>query len=80
MLLCICLLTLQSVPVRLEFNVRIPMRDGVALSADIYRPDAPGRFPVILLRTPYDNGTAPNRVAGKKWAANISYPIAGASL
>jgi putative CocE/NonD family hydrolase len=29
------------------------MRDGVTLSADVYRPDADGRFPVILSRTPY---------------------------
>ncbi len=29
------------------------MRDGVTLSADVYRPDAAGRFPVILSRTPY---------------------------
>ncbi|MEO8449014.1 MAG: CocE/NonD family hydrolase [Gemmatimonadota bacterium] len=71
MLLHLGLLALaaQSNPVRFEFNVRIPMRDGVALSADIYRPDLPGKFPVILLRTPYDNGTAPNRIAGKKWAS-----------
>ena len=34
-------------------NVMIPMSDGVKLAADIYRPDAPGRFPVIITRTPY---------------------------
>src|SRR5258708_1796639 len=39
--------------VRVKFDRRIPMRDGVTLSADIYRPDAEGRFPVILSRTPY---------------------------
>jgi putative CocE/NonD family hydrolase len=39
--------------VKVEFDRRIPMRDGVTLSADLYRPDAPGRFPVILTRTPY---------------------------
>jgi len=36
-----------------EHNVKIPMRDGVDLSANIYRPDDPGKFPVILVRTPY---------------------------
>jgi len=37
-------------------NVRIPMRDGVELSADIYLPGkGEGPFPVILARTPYDN-------------------------
>ena len=41
-------------------NVMVPMRDGVRLATDIYRPaDAngnplPGRFPVILGRTSYD--------------------------
>jgi len=30
------------------------MRDGVVLRADIYRPKAEGRFPVLLTRTPYD--------------------------
>ena len=39
--------------VKVEFDRRIPMRDGVTLSADVYRPDADGRFPVILSRTPY---------------------------
>ena len=35
-------------------DVMAPMRDGVLLAADVYRPDAPGRFPVIVTRTPYD--------------------------
>ena len=35
-------------------NVMAPMRDGVLLAADVYRPDAPGKFPVIVTRTPYD--------------------------
>jgi len=30
------------------------MRDGVTLRADIYRPKADGKFPVLLVRTPYD--------------------------
>lgn len=30
------------------------MRDGTILRADVYRPDAPGEFPVLLCRTPYD--------------------------
>ena len=31
-------------------------RDGVTLRADVYRPDASGNFPVLLVRTPYDKG------------------------
>lgn len=34
-------------------NVTVPMRDGIALATDVYRPDTTGHFPVILLRTPY---------------------------
>ncbi len=37
-----------------EGNVPGKMRDGVVLRSDIWRPDAPGQYPVILVRTPYD--------------------------
>src|SRR3712207_8827807 len=36
-----------------ERNVPARMRDGTTLFADVYRPDAEGRFPVLLLRLPY---------------------------
>jgi len=35
----------------------VPMRDGVHLSANIFRPEAPGRYPTILVRTPYGKGS-----------------------
>jgi len=41
---------------RTLYDVPVPMRDGVRLSADVYLPDAAGPFPTILERTPYDNG------------------------
>ncbi len=37
-----------------ERNVAVKMRDGVILRADIYRPRAEGKFPVLLQRTPYN--------------------------
>jgi len=37
-----------------EHGVAVKMRDGVVLRADIYRPKADGKFPVLLQRTPYD--------------------------
>ena len=41
-----------------RYNVKVPMRDGVKLSADIYSPSGEqGPFPVILGRTPYNNMT-----------------------
>jgi putative CocE/NonD family hydrolase len=47
------LLSRPEYEVHLDSNVDVPMRDGVSLKTDIYRPDAEGRFPVILVRTPY---------------------------
>jgi predicted acyl esterase len=40
--------------ITIEHGVEAKMRDGTILRADIYRPTAPGKFPVILKRTPYD--------------------------
>ncbi|MCA1599608.1 MAG: CocE/NonD family hydrolase, partial [Chloroflexi bacterium] len=37
----------------IDFDRRVPMRDGLTLSADVYRPKGEGRHPAILLRTPY---------------------------
>lgn len=34
-------------------DVMLTMRDGVILAADVYIPDGPGPFPVILTQTPY---------------------------
>lgn len=39
--------------VSVQKDVMVPMRDGVRLSADIYRPSKEGKYPVILLRTMY---------------------------
>ena len=39
--------------IKTETGVAVPMRDGVRLYADIYRPDVPEQLPVLLQRTPY---------------------------
>ncbi len=54
--------------ISMTYDVRIPMRDGVTLSADVYRPSTPSPVPIILVRTPYDNGVASHVAAGKLWA------------
>ena len=41
---------------RVLLDVKVPMRDGVKLSTNIFLPPGTGPFPVILVRTPYDNG------------------------
>lgn len=42
-----------------ECNVAVPMRDGVLLRADVYRPERDGPVPAVLGRTPYDRTFGP---------------------
>jgi putative CocE/NonD family hydrolase len=41
---------------RIDWDVPIPMDDGVVLRADVYRPPGPGRVPVIVSYGPYGKG------------------------
>ena len=70
----------QAYSVAIEHNVMAPMPDGVSLAADIYYPAlgdarAPGMFPVILERTPY-NKAAPAQVTKGKYFARRGYVCA----
>jgi putative CocE/NonD family hydrolase len=38
----------------IEKDVPMRTRDGITLMSDVYRPDASGKFPVLVVRTPYD--------------------------
>src|SRR6202045_2355868 len=42
----------------IEQTLDVPMRDGIALRADIWRPSSDGRFPVLVYRTPYGRKSA----------------------
>jgi predicted acyl esterase len=57
----------QSDSVIVERDVPAKMRDGIILKADIYRPKADGKYPVLLQRTPYDKNYS--RSFGMKAAA-----------
>ncbi len=56
--------------IKIEFNRRVRMRDDIELSADIYRPESKGRFPVILSRTPYTKTGASTLRIARYFAAN----------
>ena len=43
---------------RIDWDVPIPMDDGIGLRADVFRPIAEGKYPVIMTYGPYG-----------KWAA-----------
>ena len=38
----------------IEKNLKVAMRDGVLLASDVYRPAGDGRYPVVMLRLPYN--------------------------
>ncbi|MBI1792293.1 MAG: CocE/NonD family hydrolase [Acidobacteria bacterium] len=59
--------------IRLENLVPVPMRDGVTLYADVYRPAAPGKYPVIVSRTPYSTERAPNAYAAAVFFSRRGY-------
>ena len=43
---------------RIDWDVSIPARDGLILKADVFRPNKPGRYPVIMTYGPYGKGLA----------------------
>ena len=48
----------QTYEVEVREDVKVPMRDGVKLSTNVFVPKAEGPFPVILMRSPYGKGDA----------------------
>ncbi len=53
--------------------VPIPMRDGVKLFADVYRPARPGRYPVLVSRTPYSSERYPSAFSDAVFYARRGY-------
>lgn len=64
-LLFLLLATSAFAEVKTE-TITIAMRDGVKLTADLYRDDVITKAPVILTRTPYDR--TKQKGTGEKWA------------
>src|SRR2546421_12905299 len=44
----------RTMNIVIEKSVMVPMRDGVNLATDIYRPAQEGQFPVLLSCLPYN--------------------------
>ncbi len=63
----------QQYDVICEPDVSVPMRDGIRLATDVYRPAlagqaVPGAWPVLLERTPYDKASPVNVQTGQYFA------------
>ena len=64
-------------PVRPPETISMATRDGTRLDADVYMPDAPGPFPVLLMRQPYGRAIASTVVyAHPAWYAAHGYIVA----
>ncbi|MDB4892156.1 MAG: hypothetical protein JWL61_4011 [Gemmatimonadetes bacterium] len=60
----------------IERAVMVPMRDGVRLATDIYRPkDVTGAVPTILIRTPYNKSANPNGDVTAQFFASHGYGV-----
>jgi uncharacterized protein len=55
-------------------DVEVPMRDGVTLRLNLFRPAGPGPFPVILSAHPYGKDSVPTRNRGG-WKLNKQFRI-----
>jgi len=59
----------------LEQNTDVPMRDGAILRANVYRPNADGRFPVLMTFGPYGKDVPLREFMLEAWdRLNTTYP------
>jgi putative CocE/NonD family hydrolase len=57
---------------RIDWDVPILMSDGTVLRADVYRPPAHGRYPVILTHGPYAKGLSFQKGYPDQWKAMVT--------
>jgi uncharacterized protein len=65
----------QPVPIRRIEGLKTPMRDGVVLASDIWLPAAEGRYPVLLMRSPYRMRTMKPFVQLAEFYAGHGYAV-----
>src|SRR3984957_10008171 len=78
LLLCAALLSATStsapaVPYAKLLHVRVAMRDNIQLDTNVFYPAESGRFPTVLLRTPYGKGA--DLPAGYQSFINHGYAV-----
>src|SRR5262245_47998875 len=62
----------------IEQNIMVPMRDGVRLATDVYRPAREGRYPVLLTRVPYNKDLRLPEAPDKRVFLELSLDVAQA--
>ena len=61
---------MASHDIAMQLDIKVQMRDGVRLSADIYRPRGAPPVPAVLIRTPYSNNNQRLIEQGRRLAAS----------
>jgi predicted acyl esterase len=51
--------------IRFERDVEVRVRDGTTLRVNVFRPEASGRYPVLMCAHPYGKDNLPRRVGGR---------------
>jgi putative CocE/NonD family hydrolase len=59
--------------IKIEQNIDIPMRDGIVLRGDLWRPDDNLARPVILFRTPYNKSQLSTDSLKPQWCVDAGY-------
>jgi len=59
--------------VKAIYHLRVEMRDSVELATDVYLPQADGRYPTLLVRDIYTNGSTDTRQRYAKFATSNGY-------
>ena len=59
----------------IEHNIAVPMRDGAELRCNVFRPESPGRFPVVMTFGPYGKDVPLQQFMAEAWnTLNKHYP------
>ncbi len=75
MIAAVLIVLLAAPEPAVERDVPVPMRDGVVLRADVWRPSGSGPFPVLVYRTPYDKKGAPEDYTTVRRAVARGYAV-----
>src|SRR3990172_12669250 len=57
----------------IEHNIAVPMRDGAELRCNVFRPESPGRFPVVMTFGPYGKDVPLQQFMAEAWNTLIKH-------
>jgi putative CocE/NonD family hydrolase len=61
--------------IQFEFNIKIPARDGIMLAANVWRPKAKGKFPIVYLHYAYDKSNTGFAIVRAKYFVPRGYAV-----